>query len=87
MPENAPVPLNRIERVLTAMIASIVGISIIAIVATIIAASSGVTMSEGVWPVVALVGYIGLPIAFLLIVAFLIVSTVRRRRLARNGER
>ncbi|MCS0498825.1 multidrug ABC transporter ATPase [Protaetiibacter mangrovi] len=87
MPENAPVPLNRIERVLAAMIAAIVGISIIAIVATMIAASSGAEMSGGIWPALVLVGYIGLPLAFLLIVAFLVVSTVRRRRLDRDGER
>lgn len=87
MPENAPVPLNRTERVLAAMIASIVGIAIIAIVTTMIAATSGADMTSGAWPGVALIGYIGLPIAFLLIVAFLIVSTVRRRRLARDGGR
>jgi hypothetical protein len=87
VPENAPVPLNRTERVLAAMIAGIVGISIIAIVATMIGAGSGADMSGGVWPTVVLIGYIGLPLAFLLIVAFLVTSTTRRRRLARGGER
>ncbi|MFT4030286.1 MAG: multidrug ABC transporter ATPase [Protaetiibacter sp.] len=86
MPENAPVPLNRIERVLAAMIATIVGLSILSIIAVMIGAGLGATMSEGAWPTIAFVGYIGLPIAFLLIVAFLILSTVRRRRLARDGE-
>ncbi len=85
MPENAPVPLNRIERVLAAMIAAVVGISVIAIVATMIASGSGADMSEGVWPAAMLVGYFGLPVAFLLIVAFLIISSVRRSRLARDG--
>ncbi|PZQ90652.1 MAG: multidrug ABC transporter ATPase [Leifsonia xyli] len=87
MPENAPVPLNRIERVLAAMIASVVGISIVAIAATMIAKASGAEMGSGIWPAAVLVGLIGLPLGFLLIVTFLIVSTVRRRRLAQDGER
>jgi hypothetical protein len=87
VPENAPVPLNRIERVLAAMIAAIVGVSVIAIVATMIAAGTGTAMSGGIWPTLVLIGYVGLPLAFLVIVVFLVASTVRRRRLARTGER
>ena len=87
MPENAPVPLNRIERVLAAMIAAVVGVSVIAIVATLIATSSGADMQSGLWPAAAMIGYFGLPIAFILIVAFLILSVVRRNRLARDGGR
>lgn len=86
MPENAPVPLNRIERVLAAMILAIIAISLLAIVATMLAAGSGAQMSGGIWPSLMLIGYIGLPIAFLLILTFLIVS-VRRRRTARDGGR
>jgi hypothetical protein len=87
VPENAPVPLNRIERVLAAMIAAIVGISIIAIVAVMIGAGSGAAMSGGIWPTLVLVGYVGLPLAFVLIVVFLVVSTTRRRKLDRDGGR
>ncbi len=86
MPENAPVPLNRIERVLAAMIVAIISVSLLAIVVVMIAAGAGTSMSGGVWPALVLVGYIGLPIAFLLIVAYLIVS-VRRRRMSQNGDR
>ncbi|MGN6272041.1 MAG: hypothetical protein ACTHMQ_03015 [Protaetiibacter sp.] len=86
MPENAPVPLNRIERVLAAMILAIIAISLLAIITTMLAAGSGAEMSGGIWPSLMLIGYIGLPIAFLLILTFLIVS-VRRRRAARDGGR
>jgi hypothetical protein len=86
VPENAPVPLNRTERVLAAMILAVIGISLISIVVVMIAAGAGTEMSGGIWPSLVLVGYIGLPLAFLLIVAFLIVS-VRRRRPARDGGR
>jgi hypothetical protein len=34
-----------------------------------------------------LVGYVGLPLAFVLIVVFLVVSTTRRRKLDRDGGR
>jgi len=87
VPENAPVPLNRTERVLAGMIASIVGLAIIAIVATMIGAASGTAMSGGIWPVLLLIGYIGLPLAFVLVIVFMVVSTTRRRRIARDGER
>lgn len=86
MPENAPVPLNRIERVLAAMILAIIAISLLAIITTMLAAGAGTRMSGGVWPSLMLIGYLGLPIAFLLIVTFLVVS-VRRRRTARDGGR
>ena len=87
VPENAPVPLNRTERVLAVMIASIVGLSIIAIVATMIGAAAGTSMGAGIWPVLLGIGYIGLPLAFILVIVFMVVSTTRRRRLARDGER
>jgi len=87
VPENAPVPLNRIERVLAAMIAAVVGVSVISIAATLIASSAGADMTAGLWPAAAMIGYFGLPIAFVLIVVFLILSVVRRNRLARDGGR
>ena len=87
MPENAPVPLNRTERVLAAMIGSIIGLSVIAIVATMIGASSGADMRSWFFVFMMQLGYFGLPVAFLLIVTFLVVSTTRRRRIARDGER
>ncbi len=86
MPENAPVPLNRIERVLAAMILSVIALSLLAIISTMLAAGAGTEMSGGIWPALMLTGYIGLPVAFLLIVTFLIVSA-RRRRTARDGGR
>lgn len=86
MPENAPVPLNRTERVLVAMIVAIVAMSLAAIAGTMIGASSGADMSGGIWPSLMLIGYLGLPAAFLLIVSFIILSA-RRRRPSRNGGR
>jgi hypothetical protein len=82
---DTPVPLNRIERILRNMIASAAGLSILAIIATIVGNLSGVNTREGIWLTVTVLPFVGLTIAFLLIVAFLVVSVVRRRRLAQNG--
>lgn len=84
MANNTAVPLNRIERVLAAMIASSAGLSILAIIATIIAGLAAVDLSAGVWPVVAVLPLIGLSLAFVLVIVFLVVSVVRRRRIAQS---
>jgi hypothetical protein len=82
---DTPVPLNRIERILRNMIASAAGLSIVAIVATIVAGFARIDVNQGIWPVVVVLPFIGLTLAFALIIAFLIVSIVRRRRLAKEG--
>lgn len=83
MANDTAVPLNRIERVLASMIASSAGLSILSIVASIIGRSAGADLTQGIWPVVVVLPFIGLVLALVLIVVFLIVSVVRRRRLAR----
>jgi hypothetical protein len=83
---DTPVPLNRIERILRNMIASAAGLSIVAIVATIVANLAGVDTREGVWLTVAVLPFVGLTIALVLIIVFLIVSVLRRRRLVRDGD-
>jgi hypothetical protein len=83
---DTPVPLNRIERILRNMIASSAGLSILAIVATIIGNLTGVDTREGIWLTITVLPFIGLTIAFLLIIAFLIVSVVRRRKLAQSSD-
>ena len=76
--------LNRIERVLAYMIASSAGLAFVAIVLVLIANFAGWDTSGGMWPVLLVLPIIGLPFAFLLIIAFLIVSATRRRR-PQNG--
>jgi len=87
VPENAPVPLNRIERVLAGMIGALLAVSIVSIVSIMIAAGTGSDMGDGPWPTLLLTGYLGLPIVFLLIVVFLVASVTRRRRRAGDGDR
>lgn len=86
MANDTPVPLNRIERILRNMIASAAGLSILAILGVIVANLSGVNTREGIWLAVAVLPFIGLTLAFVLIIVFTIVSVARRRRLARDGS-
>ena len=83
--ENTRVPLNRIERILAFVIGSLVGVSVIAIVATFIARAAQVDASAGVWPSVFVLPLIALPIVVILLIVFLAISVTRRARLARDA--
>ena len=78
-------PLNRIERVLAFVIGSVGGLSIVAIVAIFVARAAKVPFTGGVWPAVAILPEIGLPITLVLLVVFLVLTAVRRARLARDA--
>ncbi|MCI2959573.1 hypothetical protein MN032_17960 [Agromyces atrinae] len=88
MTKSAPLD-NRAERVLAYMVAATVGLSVLAIIASLIGQLAGLTrdgMTEGIWPAVIMLPLIGLPIGFVLLVALLITNGVRRARQARQGE-
>jgi hypothetical protein len=85
--ENTPVPLNRIERVLAFMIAGIGGLSLLAIIAILVAAFSKADTSEGPWLLIAVFPTLGLPIALILIIVLTVMAITRRRRIERErGE-
>ena len=67
------------------MIASSLGLALLAIVAMIIAALAGVNTREGIWLTVLVLPPIGLSFGVLLIIAFLVVSAIRRSRAARDA--
>ncbi len=88
MTDETRVPLNRIERLLAVFIAVTAGMSVLAVAVVIGAGLLGVEdLSEGIWPVIAILPVVGLPIAFALILTFAIVTAVRRSRLQRDGGR
>lgn len=72
------------------IVAGVVGLSIIAFFAVIAATATGVGandgFSSGIWPIVITLPLFGLPIGFLLIIALLVISTVRRSREARQSR-
>lgn len=82
---------NRVERILALVIAGIVVLSLVCFFAVVVGTAAGAGaddgFSRGIWPAVFLVPYIGLPLAFVLIVVVLVLNGIRRRRAAAGGGR
>jgi hypothetical protein len=71
------------------MVASVVGLSILAFVAVIAATAMGVTAAQfgqGFWPPVIVLPTFGLPVGFLLVIALMVTVGVRRSREARRDR-
>ncbi len=90
MSDTGPITQHRAERVLAYMFVAIVGISILAFIAvmigTLMGAGANDGFSQGVWPIVLTLPLFGLPIAFILLIALIIVNGVRRARASRAGS-
>jgi len=72
---------SRLERILAAVIGSVIGLSILAFLAIIIASWQGFSsedFSQGAWPAITFLPLVGLPLGFVLIIVLLAVSTRRR---------
>ena len=78
--------LNRTERTLTFIIAGIIGASVLAIVALLIAKASGAAITGAIWATILVLPLIGLPIAMILGIV-LVVILLRHRRLAQDAGR
>lgn len=77
--DNAPV----IERILAFAILVTIAAAVASFVAVLIASANGVAredFTEGIWPFVTWVSYVGLPIGLVLILALLIMNMRRRAR-------
>jgi len=86
--EKTPVNDNRNERILAYMLASAIGLSILAIIAVIAGTGFGVrNFGEGVWPFVIVLPTIGLPIGFILLVALIVMNAVKKSRAARDADK
>jgi ATP/ADP translocase len=85
--KNNPVDVNRNERILAYMLASSIGLSIIGILALLIGTAAGVNdLQSGFWPVLAVLPPIGLTIGFLLFIALIVMSAIRKSRAARDAN-
>lgn len=75
------VPVRRVDRILTFMALGLTVLAIVCFFAVILARPLGVTdYNAGIWPVVRVMPILALPIAFLLIVAVLVMTFIRRAR-------
>ena len=81
---TTPTPENsRVERVLAAMVAAIIALAIVCFAATLIASASGMKGADftaAIWPTVAALPLIALPIGFILLVVLIGINWSRRRK-------
>lgn len=83
--QSAQTRPHRTERVLISMIAAIVLLSMAAFVARMVGQVSGVDdWTAGAWPVVSVLPLLGLPLAMLLVIGYIVASAVRRSRTTRG---
>ncbi|GAA3942070.1 multidrug ABC transporter ATPase [Microbacterium soli] len=80
--------IGRLDRYLAYTALALAAASIICFFAIIIGTATGMDQAAfgtGVWPFLAAVPLFGLPLAFLLIIALLVITFVRRGRANRRG--
>ncbi len=87
---QTPHAASRLERILAYMVAGVVGLSILAFLAVIIGTAVGAGadngFGQGVWPIVLALPLFGLPLGFLLIIALMVMTAIRRAREARQNR-
>ncbi len=79
-PAGDDLPVRRIDRILAIMSLGLLVLSLICFVAIIIGSTAHADFSQGVWPSVGILVYIAPIIAFLLLLAVLIMTFIRRAR-------
>ena len=86
MADNTPVTVHRGERVLAYMVASSIGLAVLSIFAILIGSFAKLDLTLGLWPVIRILPLIGLPIGFLMLIALIIISGLRRGREAKDAR-
>jgi TRAP-type C4-dicarboxylate transport system permease small subunit len=82
------IPVSRLDRILAFSALTLAALSVICFFAIIIGSWLGMdqdAFGEGIWPVVGAIPLWGLPFAFVMIIALLIMSFVRKGRAARRS--
>lgn len=82
------VPVRRLDRILAFTALGLAALSVICFFAIIIGSAAGMDQKDfavGVWPLAAAIPLWGLPIAFVLIIALLVTSFVRKGRAAKRS--
>jgi FtsH-binding integral membrane protein len=77
-------PVRRIDRILAMMSLGMLALSIACFIAIIAGSAAGADFREGVWPTVGVVVYVAPIIAFVLLLAVLIMTFVRRARIRKG---
>ncbi|MET0887224.1 MAG: multidrug ABC transporter ATPase [Mycetocola sp.] len=81
--------VSRFERVVAFMLLALVLLSVATFIAIMVGTMQGMgsdDFASGLWPVVVMVPYIGLPLAIVLLIILMISSAVRRARESRRDQ-
>lgn len=81
------VPVGRLDRILAFTALTLAALSVACFFAIIIGSATGMdqdAFGEGIWPVVAAIPLWGLPAAFVMIIALLVMSFARKGRAAKR---
>jgi len=79
-------PATRPERALTFMVVTLVGLSVLAIIAVLVCGLVGVNLNNDFGRTVALLPVIALPVGLVLMIALLVMSMRRRLRDDRRSK-
>lgn len=83
MSQSQNTQVRSTERIFAFMIAGIIAVSILCFLGVIIGTFLGVTQAQfglGAWPIVVMFPWIGLPIAFVMIIVLLVLNIRRRAK-------
>jgi hypothetical protein len=84
--KNTAVDVNRNERIIAYMLASAIGLSVLAIIAILAGTGLGVRdFDEGIWPVIIILPSIGFPLGIILLIVLVLVSARRKSRVAKDA--
>ncbi|MGV8885287.1 MAG: hypothetical protein ACOH1T_06810 [Microbacteriaceae bacterium] len=86
MAKDSPVTTNGSQRLLAYGVAVAIGLSLLAIVVSLILTATGVDMKSGIGPVVLTLPIFTLPLGFLLIIVLIIVTNIQRGRAAKDAR-
>jgi hypothetical protein len=85
--ENSSVPVHRSDPVLRNVTWAVLALAIVSIIALLIGRLLGVaSFATGIWPTVAIMPIIALPLFLVLFISQLLVSAVRRSRAAKDAS-
>jgi uncharacterized membrane protein len=81
------VPLNRTERIAAFVVGAVGVVTVLDLIALLIGRGAGADVSQGVWPIVAVLPGIGLPLLLIALVVLIVLMVLRSRRLAADDAR
>ena len=84
--QQAAPPPSRLQRILAYMFGAAIVLSIIGIVMSLVARATEADITTGIWPIILVLPLPGLIIAFLLLIALLVVTAVRRSQAAKDAR-